>query len=173
MELQWTTYSSPIGPLTLVECPEGPLIVEFPRRAAQLRWIEPITATRGSITVSQGPCPVTTRWLEQYFAGEPQPFAWPRYLAEWLPPSPTQAAVWKAICGIPFGETRSYGEVAREAGLHPRATGQLTGANHLAILIPCHRVVGAGGALVGYGGGVKRKRRLLSHELRIAGVTLR
>lgn len=173
MELQWTTYSSPIGPLTVVECPAGPLVVEFPRRALHLRWIERITTARGAVTVAPGSCPQTTAWLDHYFGGDPAPFEWPRWLPEWLPPTPTQEAVWRAICNIPFGQTRTYGEVAREAGLHPRATGQLTGANHLAILIPCHRVVGAGGALVGYGGGVKRKRRLLSHELRVAGVTLR
>lgn len=173
MGLQWMTYSSPIGPLSLVECPEGPLVVEFPRRAAQLRWIERITTTRGSVTVAPGPCPLGSEWLDRYFAGEPMAFGWPEWLSRWLPPSPTQEAVWRAICEIPFGQTRTYGEVARQAGLHPRATGQLTGANHLAILIPCHRVVGSGGALVGYGGGVKQKRRLLSHELRVAGVTLR
>jgi O-6-methylguanine DNA methyltransferase len=173
MELQWTNYASPIGSLMLVECPAGPLIVEFPRRAARMRWIETITSVHGPVTIGQGPCPVTTEWLDQYFGGTPAPFPWPTWLPRWLPPTAQQRAVWEAICRIPLGETRTYGEVAQEAGLHPRATGQLTGANHLAILIPCHRVVGAGGALVGYGGGIKLKRRLLSHELRVAGVTLR
>jgi O-6-methylguanine DNA methyltransferase len=63
--------------------------------------------------------------------------------------------------------------VARQTGIHPRVVGQLVGSNHLSILVPCHRVVGKRGALVGYGGGVARKRWLLAHELRHAGVVLR
>ena len=65
------------------------------------------------------------------------------------------------------------GDVARATRLHPRQIGWLVAANHLAILIPCHRVVGKDGALVGYGGGLARKRWLLDHELRTAGVVLR
>jgi O-6-methylguanine DNA methyltransferase len=173
MDVQWTTYSSILGPLALVECRDGPLVVEFPRRAAHLRWIERITERRGPVRVAHGPCPVTSQWLNRYFAGHPDPLPWPDWLPEWLPPTPIQEAVWRAICAIPVGETRTYGEIAREARQHPRVTGQATGSNHLAILIPCHRVVGRGGALVGYGGGVQRKRRLLSHELRVAGLSLR
>lgn len=173
MDLQWTSYASPIGPLTLVECVEGPLVVEFPRRAARLRWVERVSAHRGEVSVTMGPCPATTRWLEGYFDGRTDPFPWPEYLAAWLPPTPGQEAVWRAICRIPYGETRTYQEIAREAGVHPRVAGQLTGANHLAILVPCHRVVGSGGGLVGYGGGLTRKRKLLDHELRVAGVRLR
>jgi len=173
MAVEWGTCSSPVGPLTLVECPEGPLVVEFPRRAARLPWIERITAHRGPVQVGPGPCAATTAWLDRFFAGQPEPFPWPEYLSAWLPPSPGQEAVWRAICEIPFGETRSYQEIARRARRHPRVAGQLTGSNHLAILIPCHRVVGADGALVGYGGGVSRKRKLLNHELRAAGLRLR
>jgi methylated-DNA-[protein]-cysteine S-methyltransferase len=172
MALEWTTYDSPIGPLALVECPDGPLVVEFPRRAGRLRWAERVSAHRGPVTVSPGPCQATTALLDRYFGGHPDPFPWPAYLGNWLPPTPNQEAVWRAICAIPFGETRSYQEVATAAGLRARAAGQLVGANHLAILIPCHRVVGSDGSLVGYGGGLARKRRLLNHELRVAGVRL-
>lgn len=173
MTVRWTTYGSILGPLTLVECPAGPLVVEFPRRGAHLRWIERITAARGRVTVERGDCPRTRDWLDRYFAMQPEAFPYPEYLAEWLPPSALQVATWRAICRIPIGETRTYGEIAEEAGIHPRVAGQLTSANHLPILIPCHRVVGAGGALVGYGGGLVRKRRLLALELRAAGLTLR
>ena len=75
--------------------------------------------------------------------------------------------------GSPLGETRSYDDIARATRLHPRQIGWLVAANHLAILIPCHRVVGKDGSLVGYGGGLAKKRWLLDHELRTAGVVLR
>ena len=84
-----------------------------------------------------------------------------------------QEAVWRELRKIPLGETRSYEDIARATRLHPRQIGWLVAANHLAILIPCHRVVGKDGSLVGYGGGLARKRWLLDHELRTAGVVLR
>lgn len=80
--------------------------------------------------------------------------------------SPFQQAVWQALRTIPCGETRSYGEIARLIG-HPaavRAVGRATGANPMAVVVPCHRVVGADGSLTGYGGGLERKRWLLEHE---------
>ncbi len=81
--------------------------------------------------------------------------------------------MFKTLRKIPLGETRSYDDIARATGLHPRQIGWLVSANHLAILIPCHRVVGKDGGLVGYGGGLAKKRWLLDHELRAAGVVLR
>ena len=77
------------------------------------------------------------------------------------------------MCDIPLGQTRSYEDIAQASGLNPRLAGQLVGSNQLAILIPCHRVVGKHGELVGYGGGLPRKRWLLDHELRTAGLVLR
>ena len=103
----------------------------------------------------------------------PAPFAFPRYLRQWFDLSPAQVAVYKALRKIRFGETRSYEDVARATGLHPRQIGWLIAANHLALLIPCHRVVGKDGSLVGYSGGLEAKRWLLGHELRKAGVVLR
>jgi O-6-methylguanine DNA methyltransferase len=101
------------------------------------------------------------------------PFAFPRYLRQWFDLSPAQVAVYKTLRRIRFGETRSYEDVARATGLHPRQIGWLVAANHLALLIPCHRVVGKDGSLVGYSGGLEAKRWLLGHELRKAGVVLR
>ena len=96
------------------------------------------------------------------------------------PPAPTgftkQAssppAGVRALTTIPFGETRSYEDIATLTGIHPRAVGQLNGSNHLAILLPCHRVVGKDGGLVGYGGGLETKAWLLDHELRSVGLVL-
>ena len=79
--------------------------------------------------------------------------------------------VWKALLGIPFGTTTSYGAVAKAIG-HPtaaRAVGAANGANPIALIVPCHRVIGSDGTLTGYGGGLPLKRKLLEHEARVAG----
>jgi methylated-DNA-[protein]-cysteine S-methyltransferase len=79
--------------------------------------------------------------------------------------------VWKALLEIPFGTTTSYGAVAKRIG-HPkaaRAVGAANGANPIALIVPCHRVIGADGSLTGYGGGLPLKRKLLEHEARVAG----
>lgn len=79
-----------------------------------------------------------------------------------------QQKVWSALCEIRYGETISYGELARRIGqpTAARAVGLANGQNPISILVPCHRVIGANGALTGYGGGIERKRWLLAHEAR-------
>ncbi len=80
--------------------------------------------------------------------------------------------VWKALLDIPFGTTTSYGALAKKIG-HPgsaRAVGAANGANPIALIVPCHRVIGSDGSLTGYAGGVALKRKLLEHEARVAGV---
>ena len=173
MRLETSTYSSPVGPLSLVEGPDGPLVVEYPGRKSQLRWAIRARGSAPAIDVVEGACRRTTAWLDAYFNGSRQGFPFPRYLLRFLELSAAQMAVFRALRRIPFGETRSYDDLARETKLHPRVVGQLVGSNHLAILIPCHRVVGKRGALVGYGGGIGRKRWLLSHEMRQTGIRLR
>jgi methylated-DNA-[protein]-cysteine S-methyltransferase len=82
--------------------------------------------------------------------------------------------VWTALLDIPFGTTTSYGAVAKRIG-HPtaaRAVGAANGANPIALIVPCHRVIGADGSLTGYGGGLPLKRKLLEHEARICGTRL-
>ena len=80
--------------------------------------------------------------------------------------TPFQIAVWRELCAIPWGATRSYGEIARRLGRPgaARAVGLANGANPLAIIIPCHRAIGADGSMTGYRWGVEYKRRLLDHE---------
>ncbi len=100
--------------------------------------------------------------LEEYFRGERTRFDLP------LAPrgTPFQQRVWRALCDIPYGETWSYQRVANAIG-HPsatRAVGASNGKNPIAIVIPCHRVIGADGSLTGYGGGLPMKRWLLEHE---------
>lgn len=100
--------------------------------------------------------------LRAYFAGERERFELP------LDPGGTtfQRRVWKVLSDVPFGETATYGEVARGIGrpAAARAVGAAIGRNPLWIVVPCHRIVGAGGALTGYGGGLDRKAWLLDHE---------
>ncbi len=80
--------------------------------------------------------------------------------------TPFQQRVWRALCDIPYGETISYGDLARRIGQPKasRAVGLANGQNPIAIVVPCHRVIGANGTLTGYGGGLERKRWLLAHE---------
>jgi len=106
----------------------------------------------------------TIRQLHAYFAGELKAFDLP------LAPqgTPFQLAVWKRLCEIPYGETISYGELARRIG-NPnasRAVGLANGSNPIPIVIPCHRAIGSNGKLTGYGGGLPIKEKLLGLERR-------
>ncbi|TFG46973.1 MAG: methylated-DNA--[protein]-cysteine S-methyltransferase [Gemmatimonadales bacterium] len=172
MRIEWTSYQSPVGVLTILEAREGPLIVEFAERTGRLHLAERLRQHAPGVVIDTGPCRQATSWLTAYFAGRPRPFPYPDYLTSYLSVSDSQAAVWRALTSIPFGETRSYEDIATATGIHPRAVGQLNGSNHLAILLPCHRVVGKDGGLVGYGGGLETKAWLLDHELRSVGLTL-
>jgi O-6-methylguanine DNA methyltransferase len=168
----WTAYPSPLGSLVLGEADGQPLVVEYALRAGRMKWVDRLRTKQPQAQLDLGTCATTASWLENYFQRRPRAFRYPEYLAEHLPISAAEEQVWRVLCEIPLGETRSYDDVARATGLHPRLVGQLVGANQLAILIPCHRVVGKSGGLVGYGGGLERKRWLLNHELRMTGVVL-
>ena len=172
MRIELTSYQSPVGVLTILEAREGPLIVEFAERTGRLNLAERLRERAPGAIIDTGPCRQATSWLTAYFAGRPRPFAYPEYLPDYLSVTDAQQAVWRALTTIPFGETRSYEEIATLTGIHPRAVGQLNGSNHLAILLPCHRVVGKDGGLVGYGGGLETKAWLLDHELRSVGLVL-
>lgn len=102
------------------------------------------------------------REIDEYFEGKRRAFTVPTAAAG----TPFQQAVWNALKEIPYGETRTYGEIARRIG-HPRASravGQANNRNPLPIVVPCHRVIGASGALTGYAGGLAVKERLLELE---------
>ena len=102
------------------------------------------------------------RQVEEYCAGERTAFEIERAATG----SAFQHAVWEALMDIPFGETRSYGEIARAIG-QPKAArgvGAANASNPIALIVPCHRVIGADGSLTGYGGGLPLKRALLAHE---------
>lgn len=152
-----TQVSSPVGRLTLVASDAG--------LAAVLWENDPPRRVRLNISGERASHPVlveTTRQLAEYFAGHRQRFV----LA--LDPSgtPFQRKVWGALMTIPFGETRSYAQLAAQIG-HPsaaRAVGAANGRNPLSIVAPCHRVVGSTGALTGFAGGLDVKAYLIALE---------
>jgi methylated-DNA-[protein]-cysteine S-methyltransferase len=114
--------------------------------------------------------PDAVEQLQEYFAGERTDFDLELSLAG----SEFQRRVWQALLTIPYGETRSYGEVAEQIGASgaARAVGLANGRNPIAIIVPCHRVIGASGSLTGYGGGIDRKRSLLEMEKAVKADTL-
>ena len=109
-----------------------------------------------------GPLPEATRQLQEYFTGKRQMFDLPLKLHG----TEFQMRVWTQLTKIPFGETWSYGQLAKTLD-NPnasRAVGLANGRNPIAVIVPCHRVIGADGSLTGFGGGIPRKQWLLRHE---------
>ena len=148
---------TPIGPVTVIA--DGDTIVGVYMEVYQ-HGEDP--SNYGERVDSDPVLSEAARQLTEYFAGERTEFDLP------LRPIGTdfQQRVWRALCDIPFGQTWSYGELAEHIGkpTASRAVGLANGRNPISIVIPCHRVIGANGSLTGYGGGIERKRWLLSHE---------
>lgn len=161
--------ATPLGPMALVHDTQGRLFAaEFradPKRVALS------LARYGIAPVDETPVPVPTHLeaaFTAYFAGHCDALA---DLETGDFGSPFERAVWAELRRIPPGETRSYGDIARALGGQPsgpganaRAVGTANGRNPLAIVVPCHRVIGADGSLTGYAGGLPAKRWLLEHE---------
>lgn len=152
---QW--MESPTGRLLLVADKDGLRQLLFARGRTPPR-VDP-TWERGGPHLRE---PI--RQMKAFFAADLQQFDLP------LKPEGTefQRRVWAALCRIPFGETISYGELARRVGnpAASRAVGLANGSNPIAIIIPCHRVIGSNGKLTGYGGGLENKQWLLDFERR-------
>ena len=144
-----THYSSPIGILTISS--DGEAVTGL--------WMDLPGQPQDDLPIFTA----AREWLDRYFAGET-----PDHRALPLRPSGTafQRQVWDALLEIPNGQTCTYGDIARRIG-NPRAcqaVGQAVGRNRIAILIPCHRVIGADGSLTGFAGGLDMKRQLLTIE---------
>ncbi|MGH2903359.1 MAG: methylated-DNA--[protein]-cysteine S-methyltransferase [Solirubrobacteraceae bacterium] len=151
----YTTIASPIGELLLV----GDGVTLSGLYMQDGRKPRPIATTW---TESAAPFAEVTAQLREYFAGERTTFE-----VQLAPPgAPFELEVWRALREIPYGETVSYGEIARRVGqpTAARAVGTANGRNPIAVIVPCHRVIGADGSLTGYGGGLERKRLLLELE---------
>ena len=141
---------SPIGPLGLLVSGEALTGVFFDGRRVRKEGSSPVLDE-------------AARQLDAYFEGELVSFDLPLELTG----SEFQRSCWLALASIPYGQTVSYGEQARRLGLCPdaaRAVGAANGRNPVPIVLPCHRVIGADGALTGFGGGLPTKRFLLEHE---------
>ncbi|MFI1697284.1 methylated-DNA--[protein]-cysteine S-methyltransferase [Streptomyces bobili] len=150
-----TVIDSPYGPLTLVA--DDGVLCGLYMTEQRHRPPEESFGPRDDTLFAD-----TEAQLEAYFAGDSKEFTLPLRLHG----TPFQRTVWEALRQIPYGETRTYGELAEALGnpAASRAVGLANGRNPVGIIVPCHRVVGANGSLTGYGGGLKRKRRLLDFE---------
>lgn len=145
-------YHSPVGKLRLVSDGEYLVGLHF--------WRQSDRESQAAGPQEIKPFPEVVRQLDEYFDGKRTKFDIPiRFIG-----TPFQVKAWQALQGIPFGETISYKEEAERVGSGPRAVGLANGQNPVAIIVPCHRVIGANGQLVGYGGGLDLKKALLSFE---------
>ncbi|MEV1019360.1 methylated-DNA--[protein]-cysteine S-methyltransferase [Streptomyces sp. NPDC050264] len=152
---QHTVIDSPYGRLTLVATDgalSGLYMTEQRHRPAEEAFGER----------DERPFGAAIDQLEAYFQGELKEFDLPLALHG----TPFQRSVWQQLRQIPYGETRTYGELAAALGnpAASRAVGLANGKNPVGVIVPCHRVIGASGSLTGYGGGLERKQRLLDFE---------
>jgi O-6-methylguanine DNA methyltransferase len=160
--LYYAQINSPIGPLNLAISDHGLVALEFqrdsfPRKNKNITW-EPSPAKAAPFAAQ----------LAEYFAGQRREFTFPLDLRG----TPFQLACWRALLAIPYGETRTYADIARSVRKPQafRAVGMANNRNPIAIVVPCHRVIASDGTLCGYGGGLDVKRRLLELEGALTGV---
>ena len=157
MSLAYKMMESPVGKLKLVASDKGLVAILWENdRPSRVRLGELIANEHHPVLVE------TERQLREYFAGKRKVFS----IALDMRGTRFQKDVWEALRAIPFGETRSYGQLAKQLG-NPRATravGAANGRNPVSIIVPCHRVIGSSGNLTGFAGGLEIKAHLLSLE---------
>src|SRR5579864_641352 len=185
--LHCTTFTSPVGPLFLAASGQGLVALEFDARLPGQQTIRPnprdLRSERGSeserstsdrarnkgvrFEESERAVRPYTRELEEYFVGQRREFSFPLDLRG----TEFQLACWRALREIPYGETRTYADIARAVGKPTgfRAVGMANNRNPVAIVVPCHRVIASDGTLCGYGGGLDVKRKLLELEGALSG----
>lgn len=152
---RFTILSTPLGPFTLIADQQGLCGLSFPNEGPP--------PDAAPVVMDEHPLLAeASRQLSAYLAGQLQDFALPLSLAG----TPFRMAVWEQLRRIPYGKTMSYGELAERVGGREkaRAVGGAAHANPLGIIIPCHRLIGAGGSLTGFGGGLTMKETLLDLE---------
>ncbi len=158
-----TKLDTPLGEMIAVVDEDSVRLLEFADRRAlpsEITRLEPTSAGRNEVAEA------LAEELNEYFSGVSTSFNLKtvQYGTEF------EESVWTVLQQVPFGETRSYGDIARSIGWPEmaREVGQANGANQISIIVPCHRVIGADGSLIGYGGGLWRKKWLLEHERKLA-----
>jgi methylated-DNA-[protein]-cysteine S-methyltransferase len=156
--VRWALVETPIGPVSVGAGPDT--LCRIRLQPEQTRFDPPPAGSLLAEAIAQ---------LTAYFAGERTEFALPVSIPDDRG-SEFERAVWAELARIPYGEMRTYGAVAAAVGDGgaARAVGTACNRNPLPLVLPCHRVVGAGGKLVGFGGGLPRKRWLLEHEARVS-----
>ena len=161
--LYYSRIQSPVGPLVIGASEKGLLLLEFdsgrfPRNGRKDEHCEESSAKTGPYV----------RELNEYFAGARRQFSFPLDLRG----TPFQLKCWRALLKIPYGETRTYADIARAVGCPQgyRAVGLANNRNPIAIVVPCHRVIASDGTLCGYGGGLEVKRKLLELEGALSGI---
>lgn len=164
-----TKIETPLGPMIAGATEEGICLLEFhdrrmlPTEYKDLQRLLKTTIEEGDNKYIE----LLRRQLNEYFEGSRKEFTVPLH----TPGSAFQLSVWKELQNIPFGTTRSYLDqaIALKSPDSIRAVANANGMNRVSIVIPCHRVIGSDGRLVGYGGGLKRKKWLLDHEKKYSG----
>jgi methylated-DNA-[protein]-cysteine S-methyltransferase len=157
MGLAYKKINSPVGKLTLVASDEGLVAVLWDSDKPGRVRLGKLTKQHNHSVLTQA-----ERQLKEYFARKRKSFSVPLDMRG----THFQRSVWEALLAIPFGETRSYGQVAKQLG-NPqamRAVGAANGRNPISIIVPCHRVIGSSGKLSGFAGGLEAKERLLDLE---------
>src|ERR1700748_3109996 len=171
--LHSTVFESLVGPLFLAASPEGLVALEFDVRLPGQQTIRPnprdLRAESKKLRFEDSPNEMQgyIREWDEYFAGSRRRFSFPLDLRG----TEFQLACWRALLAIPYGETRSYGDIARAVGRPQgfRAVGMANNRNPVAIVVPCHRVIASDGTLCGYGGVLDLKRKLLELEGALSG----
>jgi AraC family transcriptional regulator of adaptative response/methylated-DNA-[protein]-cysteine methyltransferase len=157
---------TPIGEMIAAASDTHLLLLEFGHRRMLETQLERVRGALGCV-FERGDSPIVAmlrRQLDEYFRGERREFDVPMH----VPGTPFQTRVWSELRRIPVGTTTTYGRIAESIGQPSavRAVARANGDNRVSILIPCHRVIGSDGSLVGYGGGLWRKKKLLELEAR-------
>ncbi len=166
--LYWSSVPCPRGDCVVLATEAGVCWTGTPGTALEigLAWVQRHFKVESVVRTDDGegcePLRLAVSELRRYFASERLQFSCPLDLRG----TPFQISVWQELCRIPYGETRSYGEIAHTLGRPSasRAVGAANGSNPVAIIVPCHRVIGSHGALTGYGGGLPTKSWLLALE---------
>jgi methylated-DNA-[protein]-cysteine S-methyltransferase len=171
LHLTLGTYKSPLGEIVLVTDDEGRLrALDYADHQSRLHRL--LREHYGDHELTSGPIPLAlVGRLDRYFQGELTALEDVEVVTEG---TATQKMVWAALRAIPAGQTKSYGQLAKELGLSDplaaREIGEVNNANPVAIVVPCHRIIAKDGKLKGYAGGIHRKKWLLEHEKALNGI---